>query len=420
MIVSFVGVFAARQKFYIATAAFMLWVTMPLTAQVIDIEIGDIEALSQQYSPQWQQFENRLDYSTYGEQAETARLNPSLAYDLEFLNDGSQSEYEHYLYLQKEFRTPWHTRNLRDRRDARIQMHDYSLRSERNEWMSNTRLGFVQILIGQREVEVLNELKERISRLAEASAERSETGEESLLDDQLLQMSRYQLQGRIDERSIQLERLITLWRNRMGFDENTEIRFSGDPDAISVQLPEDQDLIQFLERSPGALADRQAVDAAAFEESVARSSRFSSVEFSAGYKQLNPDWRGFLVGVSLPLPILSSNSDAISQAQALKRIEQNELEFSRNERNQITLQLLSELSHYEEKLDDFPEHLQEQDPFISRLIASYEEGTLSVGDFLSTLNLIADTHETRFSQLATYYGIVSELEALTGQEFITQ
>ena len=392
----------------------------PVSAQSIEIQLHQVEELSEQFSPYWQQFENRLEYNTLGEQAETARLNPSIAYDLEFLGDGSQSEYEHYLYLQKAFRTPGHYRNLKERRDARIQLLQYNLRSERDEWLSATRFGFIRILLGKREIEILDDLKSRIAGLTEVSAARAETGEESLLDDQLLQMSQYQLQTRIEERKVEIDRLVVLWRNRMGINEQTEIIFSGDIDDIALQLPGKQDMLTFLELSPLLRGYQQAVDAAALEESVARSARIPSIELTAGYKQLNPNWRGFLFGISVPLPLLSANSESISQAQALQRIEQTRLDFVQKEKNQITLQLLDELRHYESILDNFPEYLHNKETFLNRLISSYEEGTLSLSEFLNSLNMMADTYQTRFSQLTEYYGIASELEALTGQEYIIQ
>jgi len=416
----FTGFCFSQSKFFSITTLLSLIYLIPLNAQVIEIELGNIKELSEQFSLQWQQFHNQLEYSSYGERALITRFNPSIAYDLEFLDDGSQSEYEHYLYLQKEFRTPFHYRNLRERRDSRIQLLDYQAESERNEWLSATRLGFIRILLGQSEVEILKGLKTRIDRLSEASMRRTETGEASPIDDQLLQMSNYQLQARIEERRIEVDRLTMLWLNRMGLEEHADISFTGDFEELTVQIPDHATLFDFLDQSPQSRAYQQAINAAALEESVARSNRIPSFELSAGYKQLNPDWRGFLLGISLPLPLLSSNTESISQARTLQRIEQTNLDFARSERTQFTFQLLGELDSYEQKLNQFPEHLINQDQFLNRLIISYEDGTLSVSDFLNTLNLIADTYQTRFNQLSNYFGIVSELETLTGQEFISQ
>ena len=387
-------------------------------AQTVEIDISQIKELSGQYSPQWQQFENRLDYSVRGEQAGATRINPTIAYDLEFLDNGTQSEYEQYLYLQKEFRLPGHYRNLRERRNSRISQLEYETESSRAEWMATTRLGFIQIILNKQEIENLGTLKNQIDRLSEASQRRAEEGETAALDNQLLQMSRYHLESRIDEKRLENDRFITLWKSRMGFNEEADVRFIGSFNGGRVNLPQTAELISILDDSPRARAEREAIQSASIETAFAQSSRLPSFEISAGYKQLNPNWHGFLVGIAMPLPIVSSNREAISQALALEQIEQTERDLAQMERNQVTFQILNALDDYEEKLEQTPEHLNDPEQFLNRLLISYREGALSINDFLNSLNLMADAYQTKFSRLAGYYSMILELEAMTGREFI--
>ena len=388
-------------------------------SQTIEIELHQIQELSEKYSTQWQQFENRLEYSVRGEQAAAARLNPSIAYDLEYLDSGFDTEYEHFLYLQKDFRLPGHYRNLRERRNSRITQAEFEMESSRAEWMAATRLGFIRILLNKHEIERLDILKGKIDQLAEVSLRRADEGETAGLDDQLLQMSRYTLQARIDEKQLETDRLITLWKNRMGFDAETEIQFSGDFADKRIDLPDSADLLALLDDSPQARSERQAVESASLETAFAQSSRLPSVELSAGYKQLNTNWHGFLVGIALPLPLLNSNRDAILQARALETIEQTELTLAQLERNQNTLQLMAALREYEEKLDQAPEYLNNPDQFMNRLLISYRDGAISINDFLNSLGLLADVYQTKYSRLSGYYSMILELEAMTGREFIT-
>ncbi|MCC5913577.1 MAG: TolC family protein [Balneolaceae bacterium] len=411
---------AKKMSFLAGMALILILSANPSHAQVIEVELHQIKELSQQYSPQWQQFENRFNYSAEGERASATRLNPSLAYDLEHLDIGGESEYEHYLYLQKEFRTPGHYRNLRERRDSRIDLYDYQAETERAEWLSATRLGFIEIVLGKQEVEQLKEMMDQLQRLADASEQIAGEGEASVLDNQMIKMSLYQLEARIDKRKLENDHLIALWRNRMGFDEETEIHFTGNFQQTDVQLPETAELLTILDQSPEMDAYRKAVETAAVEEAFARSSRFPSLELSAGYKQLNRNWRGFLVGIAVPLPILNSSSEAISQARALQQIEETNLTQAQIERNQNTFRILNAIQHYEEQLERFPDHLNQPERFLNALSISYEEGTQSLSGFLNTLGLMADTYQTKFSQLSEYYSMIMELEAMSGREFINQ
>jgi outer membrane protein TolC len=406
------------RKFYLSLFFFGVLLSGVAHSQAIEIKLHQIKELSEQYSPQWQQFDNRLNYSVRGEQASATRINPSIAYDLEFLDDGTQSEFEHYLYLQKEFRLPGHHRNLRERRDSRITQHEYEAESSRAEWMAQTRLGFIRILLNQQEIEQLGILKDQVDRLSEASFRRAEEGESAAIDDQLLQMSRYHLEARINEKYLETNRLITYWKSRMGFGRDTEVRFAGNINEDRVNLPQTAELISILDESPRARAERQAIQSASLETSFAQSNRIPSVELSAGYKQLNPNWNGFLVGIALPLPLLSSNREAISQAKALEQIEQTERNLAQMERNQVAFQILNALVDYEVKLGQTPEHLSQPEPFLNRLLISYQEGSMSINDFLNSLNLMADAYQTKFSRLFGYYSMILELEAMAGREFI--
>jgi hypothetical protein len=414
----FVRLFFSRSICFSISILISLVFFSPLKAQVIEIELGNIKDLSERYSVQWQQFNNQFDYESYGERAQVTRLNPSISYDLEFLERDSQSEYEQFLYLQKEFRLPGHYRNLRERKDSRITQLEYETESSRAEWLAATRLGFIRILLNQREIEKLGILKDQIGRLSDASLRRAEAGETAALENQLMQMSRYHLEARIDEKQLETNRLVTLWKSRMGFDQNAEVRFTGNVNETMVNLPRAAELISILDNSPLARAERQAIQSASLGTATAQSSRLPSFELSAGYKQLNPNWHGFLVGIALPLPLLSSNREAISQARALEQIEQTEWKLGQMERNQITFQILNALDDYEAKLEHAPENLSQPDQFLDRLLISYREGALSLNDFLNSMSLMADAYQTKFSRLSGYYSMILELEAMTGQEFI--
>ena len=229
-------------------------------------------------------------------------------------------------------------------------------------------------------------------------------------------MSSYQLQARIEERKLKKERLIVIWRNRMGFDENADINFSGHFEEPDVTLPDAESLLLLLKESPKTRANQMAFKSAGHEIALQRNRRLPSFELTAGYKQLNPDWHGFLVGVAFPLPIFSSNTEAVAQARALERIERTNINSAQKERNQIYLQLLNTIETYDNLLNQFPEHLNIPERFLNTLSISYEEGTQSLNEILKILSLMADTYQTKFNQLENYYTIVMELEKMSGRQ----
>ena len=387
-------------------------------AQVLEIQYTDIEQLAQEHSIEWQQFENRRDYNIAGEMQMATRLNPTLAYDLEYLDGQTQNEYEQYLYLSKEFRTPGHFRALREMRDSRIDGLYQENERDRLEWLASSKYGFIQIVLLQEELAQMELLMHQLNLLREVSTLRSAEGEVSTLNHRLIDLGSYQLQSEIEERKGELNRKRLLWKNRMGFNEEVELRFEGSFSTKPDSYIEFDRIVQLMEESPAAIADRLSAQSASLAISLENSRRFPSIEISAGYKQLNPNWNGFLVGVAIPLPVLNTNREAIEQARALERVESSNLIKRQNERRSMAIQLLDELRRTQGQLDRFPDYLHQPEVFMNTLLISYEEGTQSLNDFLNTIQLMVNNYQTKYDLLENAYGVILKLEAMTGHTVI--
>ena len=400
----------------------IVWFNMSFSniseAQVLEIQYTDIEQLAQEHSIEWQQFENRRDYNIAGEMQMATRLNPTLAYDLEYLDGQTQNEYEQYLYLSKEFRTPGHFRALREMRDSRIDGLYQENERDRLEWLASSKYGFIQIVLLQEELAQMELLMHQLNLLREVSTLRSAEGEVSTLNHRLIDLGSYQLQSEIEERKGELNRKRLLWKNRMGFNEEVELRFEGSFSTKPDSYIEFDRIVQLMEESPAAIADRLSAQSASLAISLENRRRFPSIEISAGYKQLNPNWNGFLVGVAIPLPVLNTNREAIEQARALERVESSNLIKRQNERRSMAIQLLDELRRTQGQLDRFPDYLHQPEVFMNTLLISYEEGTQSLNDFLNTIQLMVNNYQTKYDLLENAYGVILKLEAMTGHTVI--
>ncbi len=400
----------------------IVWFNMSFSniseAQVLEIQYTDIEQLAQEHSIEWQQFENRRDYNIAGEMQMATRLNPTLAYDLEYLDGQTQNEYEQYLYLSKEFRTPGHFRALREMRDSRIDGLYQENERDRLEWLASSKYGFIQIVLLQEELAQMELLMHQLNLLREVSTLRSAEGEVSTLNHRLIDLGSYQLQSEIEKRKGELNRKRLLWKNRMGFNEEVELRFEGSFSTKPDSYIEFDRIVQLMEESPAAIADRLSAQSASLAISLENRRRFPSIEISAGYKQLNPNWNGFLVGVAIPLPVLNTNREAIEQARALERVESSNLIKRQNERRSMAIQLLDELRRTQGQLDRFPDYLHQPEVFMNTLLISYEEGTQSLNDFLNTIQLMVNNYQTKYDLLENAYGVILKLEAMTGHKVI--
>ena len=392
-----------------------------LYAQDLQISLQDIEQISETYSQEWQQFEHQREYRARGESAAATRLNPTLNYDLEFLDTDTRSEWEQFAFIEQTFRTPGHFRNLRRQRDLRIEEIEQETEAEKSNWMADMRQGFILVVLAQEEVENLEEFYTLIERFMDAQERRAAEGETSIIDDQLLKMSSYRLNSLIDERRIEMENRKSAWLSRMGLDdEERNIEFTGSFSELNHTLPDAHELVAILEQSPGRQTDRLALEAAGQSVTLEESRRWPSFDVRAGYKTLNPDFHGFMVGVSLPIPLLNRNTPAIEEARALERLQELRLTSAEMQQNRRVIQSLNTFREYSQKLEDFPGLAADTEQFINALVAAYEEGEQSLSEILNTLSLLADTSRTRFSQLERTYEEIMILEALTGNTILDE
>lgn len=386
-----------------------------LSAQDLRISLQDIEHLSETYSPEWQQFDYQREYQSRGESAAATRLNPTLNYDLEFLDTGTGSDREQFSFIEQTFRTPGHFRNLRQQRDLRIEEIKQETEAEKAAWMADIRQGFILVVLAKEELENLENFYALIERFMDAQKRRAAEGETSIIDDQLLRMSGYRLSSLIDERRIEMENRKSAWLSRMGMDsEDRDFEFSGSFSELNHTLPGAGELMTILEQSPGRLANQLALEGAEQSIGLEESRRWPSFDVRAGYKTLNPNFHGFMVGVSLPIPLLNRNSPSIEEARALERLQELRLTSAEMQQNARMIQALNTIYEYSRKLEGFPGLAGDPEQFINALVAAYEEGEQSLSDVLNTLGLIADTNRTRYTQLERTYEQIMILEALTG------
>lgn len=399
---------------------FLLIALFPLSlaAQTVQVSIDRVEELARENSPAWQMMNDRLDALVYGEQSEAVRLNPSIQYDLEQLDSGTDSEWDHYLYLNKEVRTPDHMRSLRQRRDSRIRFHEHESASERNQWIASARLVFVQIVLKGEALERLRTFERHVEELAEAAESRAGRGEITRTERQLLEMSGYRLQLHIHElqkhRSIEIEQ----WKALVGLEEGIDVEFAGRFAVPDFVFPHPAELMERLHGTPGALADLRAVEAAGFQTGLEQSRRIPSVHFHAGYRQRSLGWHGFMVGVRVPIPLLSANRESLEQARSMETFERVRLDYRQRQRRAEASRLLFLIDELQEKIDRFPDDLVDPRRFLNPLLAGYREGGVTLHETLSAIHLAADTWQLKFELLDEYYGAVTSLESLTGTTFI--
>ena len=246
-LVSIIQIKPTLMKFFVLTLLMLLLGNGPiLIGQSIQVSLDDIDRLAENHSPEWEQFENHLEILVQGENADAVRLNPELHYDLEYLNTDPRSEREQFAFIEQELRTPGHFRNLRQYRDQRIEEVKKEIESSKSEWLADMRFGFIRIVLINEQLSELQKLQRLPDRFMEALELRSQEGETSLIEEQLLKMSSYQLSSLIDELKLLAEKEKSEWLIKMGLGEDQIVDFVGSFSDPTISIPGKEDLLAML------------------------------------------------------------------------------------------------------------------------------------------------------------------------------
>ncbi len=397
--------------------AVLLILPSPVATQTLEVGLSDVEVLAQEHSPEWEQFESRFQFLAAGEEALARPADPALGYEMEFLDESGEGIYEHALFVEQGFRMPGLRRSLQARTGSRVQ--GFALERDRDQarWLAELRKGMMGWAMAQEETQRLQQLRGLVERVGAAAARRADAGEVSGIDLRLLEVSRFQLDVLMEERELERDRMAAEWAARMGL-EGLDLQAREGVVGIRAALPENHELTVWLEGSPVLQAELQALESARHAREVEERRRWPGIALMAGYRQMTPDWRGFQLGVSLPLPVRDGNALRVEEARAGERGQVLSLQLHREIQRVRARHALESTGRRATRLDTFPEDLADPSSMLEALAVLYEDGQEPLASVLSSLIVLADGYRAYFEQLERYFDGVFELEALTGRSLL--
>jgi hypothetical protein len=161
---------------------------------------------------------------------------------------------------------------------------------------------------------------------------------------------------------------------------------------------------------------RLAAEAFDADIGAEKASILPSISLTGGYKSVENEFTGFVVGVTFPLPLLNRNSGGIDRASAEHRKVRAELDLYESSRERRVARLLVSAGDAASLLGQYQGDFAEISDHVADLAASYREGWIDLGDFLEGVKTYSDGMQQYFDILKGYYDIVFELEELTERE----
>lgn len=379
----------------------------------ISVGIEEIPAMAAASSPYALLIEGDLSLARAQRDLDLRWSNPSLAWEMEEVTGGGFTSREWIVAIEKEFAMPWSYAKKRSSTDLRLESARLGGEAARWRLISRLRRGYVRLQQHDREAKILESIEEIVEEASRVAAERKDQGAISGIEMRLIDMSLLSVRTRMVETRVARRDLMGEWKTAMGIPAEDSVILVSAFDPVAGGIPRDG----APDDATSETASRRLVAEALKEQiGVEKSDLFPSMSLVGGYKNVDSEASGFVVGVSIPIPLLNRNSGGVDRASAEHRKARAELDLYEMSRKRRIALLLDAASEEASVLDRYHGDMALIEGHISDLAAAYTEGWFDLGDFLEGIRTYTDSIEQYFDMLKEYHDIVFELEELTERE----
>ena len=359
------------------------------------------------------------DIAEQKSKSELSWSNPELMTDIESVHNSGAGEREVVIGLGKHIKAPW-TRRLENGKvnqellAAKNETNDHRLKA-----LARVRTLYVGVQLARRHSAQMEGFQQVIRRASHIATDRKQAGILSGLQEQLLQMSMFNLNAALQRLQRETQRLETSLKTGLGIEPECHLDLSTPVNFISVQLDPPETYYDRL-MSTFALTRFEHLSAAREKGiSLARARLIPGIEISGGYKKVSDDLQGYAFGIALPLPLLNLNRAEIQQRQIEQRmVELQQEQYLRAAKAQLREKLVTihKLSQF---LGENAEPFKVADKIVQDLVFSFQQGWIDLGDLLDGIQLYSESLANYYEQLFVYYATLFEFEVLLGMEVLT-
>lgn len=369
-------------------------------------------------SPRAVILERDLDFVRAKRDVSLRWSNPELLFELERLEDGPVSSHEYSLLLEKEFTMPWVTALERAGWNLTLEAAQYRKTADTWHLLSLLRRGYVELKIYEREMEYLEKFELLMERSSKIAGARKREGTISGMEQHLIEMSLLGIRRRIQEIRTEYRTRMAEWKTEMGIPAGSAVRLETEF-IFSREFPDTN-----LNSAGGAVVTADLAGRELNTEALGKSVQMEkggilpSVTIAGGYKNVDDVFEGFVVGLSMPIPLLNRNTGRVQRSKAAYARARMQLDLYRSARERRITILLDTareraglLGRYAGRIEKIEEHVED-------LVISYSEGWITLTGLLEGIEIYTDGIENYFGLLGEYYAAVFELEALTERELV--
>lgn len=375
--------------------------------------IEDVESFARHHSPHLRIAALKVDVVESERHSALTWSNPALAYD----HEEADSFREWQFTLHKRIDRPFARGSLRNAWNGRVRAAELGSLQATGDLVAGLKAGYVHGRLIESHLGRLDLLAGLVDIAADVAASRHAEGDLSGLDRRLIQLASYTIETAENGARSRLEQWRASWRADMGIDASRPLTLATPVAFRPVDLDDVGIYRSRLASMPGDQAQVELARALGAQADAARPGLIPGVGIYGGYKRFEPDLDGFVAGVAVDLPLFDQGRGDADRLQAERLVVENALTIDRTRREGEVAALAASLRAAQPLLAKFAADF-EQDALADAMLLSYREGAITLDELLGAIQIETAALEAHHTELATYYGNIFRLEALTGVKLV--
>jgi len=364
------------------------------------------------YEAEW--IHSHYELASAERKSALAWSNPSLDLNHEQVGSGGLAQEETIIQMNQKITLPWTAWTNHRYWGKRLQAENYQKEYRLSRLLARKKTGYVRLSVLRDKIENLERLEQGIRHLIQSAQSQEMEGMLSWQDRQLIELSLLSVTKMILENQNRRSSELGAWKIEMGIAPEQDVVLTTPVQLKAVDLRPFEDPQPFLMKNPGLQQRRLIQEAGQALVKLEQSRIVPDFSLNVGYKKTDADFKGFVAGLSLPLPVFNWNRGEIHAASLSKALADIELKRYRHETENEMRNLLASLEEMKSHLRHYTGRDMDFHALIAGLENSYREGWLSAVDFLNAVQIVGNGADAYFEFIADYYSTVFELEVLTG------
>jgi len=378
----------------------------------------DLERYALDNSPRIQDIKRHYDIQLVERKIDLQWTNPELEVEVERLKDrlSDEKEEESAITVAKSITMPWIVGQEHSKWENEIKAAALEQRAQVAQTLAEIKAGYVQIRLSRQKTAALSHYSEILEDVSRVVSDRHLEGALSGLEQNLLQLSLFHYTSQMVSLDQERRLLEYDWKISMGIDPEQDIELPTEIGFFPVEL--DRGIESLVSAHPAVRSFEQRESATQKAIKLAKSGIFPGFEVSGGYKEAGENFRGAVIGLSLPLPLMSWNKPQVERETINLRQITMEKDITRKTMTahiRQSFQVIDENAQILERFSDVD--------FIKKTLESsamaYREGWISLNDLLNNIQIYAESINQYYDLLISYYQHLFFLESALDRVLVT-